>query len=392
MTTCDVLVVGGGPAGSSCAWALRQAGADVVVIDRARFPRDKLCAGWITPEVLRNLRLTPDEYRDCGLVIQQITGFRTSVLGVRGKAIDTRYARIVSFAIRRCEFDTYLLRRSGARLLEGTPLRTLTRTGRDWIANDALAARLVVGAGGHFCPVAKHLNTKPCRGIVVAREAELPLSDSCDVDGETPELFFSHDLDGYGWCVRKQNHLNVGIGRRQIAGFDAHVRGFAELLAKSGRIPAAAANCRAWRGHAYLLRGFRSRIADEGVLLAGDAAGLAYAESGEGIGPAVRSGLVAAHTIVAARGEPASPALESYAERLGIAGPLRHTRFSKLRVRAPAAIGRAALRSPLLTREALDRWFLRTKEGENPPIPEEMQTTASWYPTNAVKSASESVS
>ena len=55
MERCDVLVVGGGPAGSSCAWRLRRAGLDVVVLDRKAFPRDKVCAGWITPQVARAL-------------------------------------------------------------------------------------------------------------------------------------------------------------------------------------------------------------------------------------------------------------------------------------------------------------------------------------------------
>ncbi len=45
MRTCDVLIVGGGPAGSSAAWKLKQAGADVLVLDKERFPRLKLCAG-----------------------------------------------------------------------------------------------------------------------------------------------------------------------------------------------------------------------------------------------------------------------------------------------------------------------------------------------------------
>ena len=63
MESCDVLVVGGGPAGSSCAWKLRQAGVDVVVMDRAVFPRDKICAGWITPQVIDDLALDVDHYR-----------------------------------------------------------------------------------------------------------------------------------------------------------------------------------------------------------------------------------------------------------------------------------------------------------------------------------------
>ncbi|MGD8673637.1 MAG: FAD-dependent oxidoreductase, partial [Thiogranum sp.] len=63
MDRCDVLIVGGGPAGSSCAWALREAGLDVVVMDKAQFPRDKVCAGWITPAVIEELELDIEDYR-----------------------------------------------------------------------------------------------------------------------------------------------------------------------------------------------------------------------------------------------------------------------------------------------------------------------------------------
>ena len=81
MIRCDAFVVGGGPAGSTCAWALRRAGWDVVVADRARFPRDKVCAGWLTPDVFRLLELDPSEYRASGATLQEIAGFRTGVLG-----------------------------------------------------------------------------------------------------------------------------------------------------------------------------------------------------------------------------------------------------------------------------------------------------------------------
>ena len=52
MRSCDVLIVGGGPAGSTCAWQLIRAGLDVLVMDRRIFPRDKVCAGWITPAAI----------------------------------------------------------------------------------------------------------------------------------------------------------------------------------------------------------------------------------------------------------------------------------------------------------------------------------------------------
>ena len=63
MEFCDALIIGGGPAGSSCAWQLSRQGLDVLVMDKASFPRDKVCAGWITPAVLRTLQIDPGDAR-----------------------------------------------------------------------------------------------------------------------------------------------------------------------------------------------------------------------------------------------------------------------------------------------------------------------------------------
>src|SRR5216110_3466813 len=101
MDTCDALIVGGGPAGSTCAWKLRQAGLDVVVADSALFPREKVCAGWITPQVVAGLSLDTSEYRQ-GRTFQPITGFRVGLIGGRDE-VETAYDHPVSFGIRRCE-------------------------------------------------------------------------------------------------------------------------------------------------------------------------------------------------------------------------------------------------------------------------------------------------
>src|SRR6266550_1016712 len=58
----DVAIVGGGPAGSTCARKLVAGGARVVVIDRSVFPRVKLCAGWLSPAIWDVLELSPREY------------------------------------------------------------------------------------------------------------------------------------------------------------------------------------------------------------------------------------------------------------------------------------------------------------------------------------------
>src|SRR6516225_8287518 len=113
MERCDVLIVGGGPAGSSCAWGLRRSGLDALVLDKQVFPRDKICGGWITPKVIKSLEIDTSDYAR-GRVLQPITRFRVG--GIGGRPVESNYGEAVSYGIRRCEFDDFLLRRSTARL------------------------------------------------------------------------------------------------------------------------------------------------------------------------------------------------------------------------------------------------------------------------------------
>ena len=358
MRICDALIVGGGPAGSSCARALRLAGWKVIVLDRARFPRDKVCGGWVTPGVFRALNLEPAEYRATGLVLQEITGFRTSVFGQ--SAVETTYASIVSYAIRRCEFDNFLLRRAQVCVLDNRPLATLRRQRDRWIVNEEIEAPVVVGAGGHFCPVARQLQGERDRiDPVIAKEAEFPLDgEDSSVDQQTPELFFCRDLEGYAWCVRKGDYLNVGIGRRAHEGFLDHLRDFTAFLRSTGRV-SGSSDIR-WRGHAYHARGAGVRpLAASGMLIIGDAAGLAYPESGEGIRPAIESGVLAASTLTAAHGRFTRDDLQPYEEAMR-AAHMPSAPTPRPLIPFVKAAGRTLLRSGAFTRHiVLDRWFLR---------------------------------
>jgi flavin-dependent dehydrogenase len=368
LTDCDVLIVGGGPAGSSCASRLVRAGLEVVVLDRARFPRDKVCAGWVTPEAMQALEVDLRDY-GAGRTLQPITGFRTSVMG-RGEVL-TRYPGTVSYGIRRCELDEYLLRRSGARLETGTPLVDLRRLpgGQGWIANGSVRARAVVGAGGHFCPVARTLaGPHAAEPVVAAQEIELGLDEredaECDVVAEIPELFFTPDLKGYGWCFRKQGFLNVGLGRLDRGRLSGHVASFMEFLTARRRIPRRAAS--RWKGHAYLLYQSAPRpLLDDGVLLVGDAAGLAYAPSGEGIRTAIESGLMAAEVLVEADGRYTRDRLEPYGERLRARyGPRTAGSLSgRLPPGLVTWIGTRLMAVPWFARRVvLDRWFLHRNQ------------------------------
>jgi len=365
MTRADAIVVGGGPAGSTLAGFLRAAGLDVVVLDRATFPRDKVCAGWITPGVVDAVRLDLEDYGR-GRVLQPITRFRTGILGRPAREIE--YGRPVSYGILRCEFDDYLLRRSGARVMGGRAVTAIERRGGTWVVNGEVSAPLLVGAGGHFCPVARHLGARrEGDPVVVAQEIEFRLRPEQEraaaVRGDTPELYFCADLKGYGWCFRKEDRLNVGLGRLDTRGLAAHAAAFRDFLIAEGRVPADLSS--RWKGHAYLLyEAARPRLLDEGVLLVGDAAGLAYPASGEGIRPAVESALLAADVIVRSGGRYGREDLAPYAAALrarlgeGRIGPALPAPAGLV-----AAAGRQLFRSRWLTRRlVLDRWFLHADQ------------------------------
>src|SRR5262245_45391731 len=320
MDSCDILIAGGGPAGSSCAWALASSGLKVVVLDKARFPRDKVCGGWITPQVMQALAIDPDDYAR-GRTLQPITGFRISSMG--GREVEVLFRQIVSYGIRRCEFDEYLLRRCGARVRDGLAVTGIERSGQGWLVNGEVKTRLLVGAGGHFCPVARVLANGHKEQPVVAQELEFAMTPhqatQCGVQGEFPELFFSPDLKGYGWCFRKNNMLNIGLGRLDQHGLPEHVSRFVRWLQSAGKAPfdLPGRPC----GHAYLLLGYSPRpLVADNALLIGDAAGLAYAPSGEGIRTAVESGILAAQAIVQARGV-------YRREQLGVYSSLLEDRF-----------------------------------------------------------------
>lgn len=365
METVSVLIVGGGPAGSACGHKLVQSGRDVVILDRARFPRHKVCAGWITPPIIEELQLDLTDYQ-ATRVLQPITRFVTGLIG--GFEHETAYSETVSYGIRRCEFDDYLLHQSGARLALGEPLKSLRRDGTDWIVNEQFRTPLVIGAAGHFCPVARQfrpadgpdVDTRP---VVMAQEVEFLMTAEqiarCSIQPDRPELFFCPDLKGYGWVFRKGDWLNVGLGREAEEHLSAQTAAFVDWLRTRGKIefelPAR------FQGHAYRLRTrLPDPLTEPGILLVGDALGLADRQSGEGIRPAIESGLLCATSIVASGSDPRQIAATYHrrlTETFGAGSPPGPRSGFTRTLREFAA--RQLMRSRWFTRRVLlDRWFL----------------------------------
>ena len=317
----DVIVVGGGPGGSTAAWRLALAGLRTLVLDAAVFPRVKICAGWVTPEALADLEIDPDKYP------LTIKPFDACVLEFEGVRCETAWQSPASYGIIRHEFDHYLLERAAA---AGVDVRwgirvTMVEERPDAVAittdHGAFVAPLVIGAGGHHCPVAKALGEVSEREeVVAAQESETRLPPEwVERLGDfmrAPELYVEKDLRGYGWYFPKQDFVNIGIGC--TGGSDGSLprrrEALVQALRNSGRLPADMPIA-PFKGHAYVVRRRAPRrLAGSRFMLVGDSAGLARDLSGEGIGPAIRSGALAATAAVAfvRRGVP----LEGYVREI----------------------------------------------------------------------------
>jgi len=288
----DAIVVGGGPAGSTCAWKLRDAGLDVVVLDRMRFPRTKLCAGWVTPEALDDLELDPEDYPLSFMTFDE--------LHLHWKALSVKL-KSKQHSIRRFEFDNFLLCRAGATVLQHK-VREIRRDGADFVIDGQFRCKYLVGAGGTACPVYRTLfhDSNPRSGALqtATYEHEFAFDWQC---GECHLWFFDDGLPGYAWYVPKANgFINVGLGgmaeqlKRQGGHVREYWRKFVDRLESRGLVryghyqPA---------GYSYYLRGNVDVVSDHNAYIVGDSVGLATRDMCEGIGPAVKSGLLAAQAI-----------------------------------------------------------------------------------------------
>jgi menaquinone-9 beta-reductase len=289
--TCDVLVVGAGPAGSSAAWQLKRAGADVLVLDRETFPRLKLCAGWITPEVVRELGM------DLGAYPHRLLTF---------SRLRMHFGRLqvpvpcVQHSIRRFEFDAWLLERSGA-AFEQHNVRDIVADGDGFTIDGSYRCRYLIGAGGTRCPVYRtlfrELNPRAHELQIVTLEHEV------EYDWQDPDChlwFFEQGLPGYSWYVPKERGwLNVGVGgiAARIKDQDQDIKQhWAHLATRLGNGLARGVQLDP-TGYSYYLRGRVEVVRRGNAFITGDAAGLATRDLGEGIGPAIRSGMRAAAAI-----------------------------------------------------------------------------------------------
>ncbi len=344
--TADVIVVGAGPAGSAAAYHLATAGLDVLMLEKASFPREKVCGDGLTPRAVKALTTM-------GVPIDEGDGWLRNkglrIIGGGGR-IELAWPDLSSFpgygTIRsRTDFDEILARRAekaGARLLENVTVTGATldeRTGRvtgvtarEGAAVHAEGAgrgakkpdererlfggRLVIAADGNSSrlSVSMGLHKRDDRPLGVAVRTYYTSPRHRDEYLEAwLDLWDGHSLlPGYGWIFGMGDGTsNVGLGLLNTSESFGHIDYRALLKRWLAAMPAewgfAEENRTEPVRGAALPMGFnRTPHYTRGLVLVGDAGGMVNPFNGEGIAYAMESGEIAARTIVQALGRPSA--------------------------------------------------------------------------------------
>lgn len=353
----DVLVVGAGPAGTAAATVLARAGRSVVVADKAEFPRDKCCGDGLTTLALRMLEKIDF---DPGVVASWQTVDSAWLRSPSGREVELplpagrgQYAAVAA----RLQLDNELVkhaRTAGAEVREGLEFSHLTlnytsgkRSATAHFANgDTITAGHVIAADGMWSPVRKAMGLGDS-GYLGEWHAFRQYADN--VTGPAAHrlyVWFEPDLlPGYAWSFPlADGRVNIGFGilrdgKRRVQDMKKE---WADLLARRHIVDALGPGFKLVDRHTAwpIPAGITDAVLSSGnVLFVGDAARATDALTGEGIGQALETGILAAEAIIGG-----GPAAENYESAV------RHHLFADHRM--SVALGKL-LRSPIITRGAI---------------------------------------
>ncbi len=289
----DVAIIGGGPAGACCASACASSGLKTLVLEREKFPREKVCGDCLNPmawSVLDTLELSSK--------VQECT--HTKLEGVRFEGMHGCIVRVPfpetsrpKIGVSRSTLDQILLKnasRSGAQVIEESPLTELVRTGSGWriqTAADCFEARHLVAADGRNSTSLRLLGLMPERfnGERVALQARF--HSKTPLDNDVVLRFVDEGYLGLApvggglanLCLVSRPQNLAEIKRRAVAEY-----GVPETLA--------------WRSITPLRRA-PLPVTRERLWLVGDAARVVEPFTGEGIAYAMRTGMECARAILA---------------------------------------------------------------------------------------------
>ena len=312
----DVAIVGAGPAGCAAAITLARAGRDVVMLDKARFPRDKCCGDGLTTGALRRLEalgLDPVSVPSWEAVddvwVRSPSGRTVAFPLPRGAGT---YAAVA----RRAELDSALVdvaRCAGVRVVEGAALTSAADHGEGIVLTfdgiGAVSARYAIGADGMWSPLRKALGGREKRPYLGEWHAFRQYFSETGPEARKLWIWFEPDLlPGYAWSFPLPNgRANVGYAILRQPEIPTKVMNqqWREILERPHIAAVLGPGATPESGHKAwpipAAAGDVDLVAASGrVLFVGDAARVADPMTGEGIGQALETGAMAAQSIISA--------------------------------------------------------------------------------------------
>jgi geranylgeranyl reductase family protein len=298
----DAVVIGAGPAGSTAAYRLARAGASTLLVDRARFPRDKPCGGGLTARAVAEIPF------DVSPVVEDTAA--TFELGLRyRRRFERTSAEPLILMTQRRRLDAFLAERAaeaGAEFRQGVRVDSVSSDGSVSVDGRRVQAGIVVGADGVNGTTARSVGLAGGHDYAVALEGNVPL-------GTLPEARFRSRVlvelgtvpGGYVWVFPKGDHVNVGVGGwlREGPRLREHL---ARACCEYGIPPDGLEGV---RGYRLPMRQAGASPASGRTLLVGDAAGLVDPLSGDGMFEAFVSARLAAEAVLAGSPAAYAPAL-----------------------------------------------------------------------------------
>ena len=293
---CDVVVIGAGPAGSTAARELSARGVSVVMLDKAVFPREKPCGGFVSAHCVDLIGV------DLSSVIERtVTAARITVNRRKETELHRPTPPAYGYMTQRAKLDALLAEqavRDGASFRQRARIRSIERDNGNVTvrtSDEVVHARVLVAADGANGPSARFLNIPvPDHNSSIALEGNITPQSGVPEEWEsTIALDLGSVPGGYCWLFPKGDHLNLGLGGYKRVGSSLRAK-LEDLAASYGYDPG---ELRDVRGHHVPQRRPDSPLVDGNVILVGDAAGLVDPMTGEGICAAVRSAQCAASRI-----------------------------------------------------------------------------------------------